>query len=497
MKPILKIITIFFTLLFVFSCSEDTIDQEGFGAVSGRVVKTGTNEPLENVKISTNPSSSTVFTDEDGFYRLENIPVGDYSLSAQKDGLLAAFEPITILVDIELEKVFEMEVSTANNRSPEPPTLIEPVDNAENIPIEVKLLWTSKDPDEDDTLTYTVTLRNDQDSNVERFESITDTTFTLSNLSFGRKYFWQVSASDGINSPVNSETFVFETTNVTNNRVIYTRIVNGNSVIYSANESGETEIPLTSVSKNSFRPRRNIATRKIAFLQSVGSQTHLFTMNEDGSDIKQVTSSIGVSGFNLEEIDFSWSEGGAQLLFPNQDRLYAINVDGSGQTEIYRTSGNLITEVDKNDNAGIIALKTNDLDGYSVEIITINESGVLQNTILTGENGAAGGINLSADGNQLLYTRDVSGTEDPTTYRQLDSQLFIYNISGTSLTNISTDKPLGTNDLDPRFSPNEASVIFVNTSNDGISIKNIVTVPLDDLDARVTLIENASMPDWE
>jgi hypothetical protein len=36
----------------------------------------------------------------------------------------------------------------------------------------------------------------------------------------------------------------------------------------------------------------------------------------------------------------------------------------------------------------------------------------------------------------------------------------------------------------------------VNTSNDGVSIKKIVTMDLDG-DNRVILFENAFMPDWE
>jgi len=81
-KYIIKILTIL-TVVTIVSCSEDTIDLEGLGAVKGRVVAVGTNEPLENVKISTNPSSSTVFTDVNGEYIIENIPSGDYSLAAQ------------------------------------------------------------------------------------------------------------------------------------------------------------------------------------------------------------------------------------------------------------------------------------------------------------------------------------------------------------------------------------------------------------------------------
>jgi hypothetical protein len=38
---------------------------------------------------------------------------------------------------------------------------------------------------------------------------------------------------------------------------------------------------------------------------------------------------------------------------------------------------------------------------------------------------------------------------------------------------IGLEKPLGTVDLDVRYSPNEAELLL-NTSNDGLSIKNII-----------------------
>jgi hypothetical protein len=220
-------------------------------------------------------------------------------------------------------------------------------------------------------------------------------------------------------------------------------------------------------------------------------------MNQDGSQIKQITSSVGVSGFNLEEIDFSWDANGAKLLFPHQDKLYTINIDGSGLSLLYQTTtGDLITEIDKNESTGMIAVKTNNLDGYGVQVFTIDRTGAIQNTILTGQNGAAGSINLSVDGTKLLYSRDISGSENPN-YRQLDSRIFIYDFGSMASTDLSIDKIAGTNDLDARFSPNEASIIFVNTSNDGISEKNILTVPIADLDARETILQKVAMPDWE
>ncbi|WP_062060034.1 carboxypeptidase-like regulatory domain-containing protein [Aquimarina longa] len=486
----------FIIILITISCSEDTIDVEGLGSVKGKIVKVGTNEPLENVKVSTTPSSSTVFTDKNGVYKLSNVPSGEYSLSAQKEGLQGVFKGIKVLTNKEVELVIEMKKATATNRPPETIKLVTPVDNATDIPVEAKLIWSAKDPDKDDKLTYKVSLRNEKNTTIEIFENITDTTYTVSGLLYSTQYFWQVTASDSINTEVNSTSHAFTTVAPPNNRIVYTRLVNGNSVVYSADETGATEIQLTPSSKNSFRPRRNPITNKIAFLQSVGSQTHLFIMNEDGSQLQQVTATVGVSGYNLEEIDFSWDAKGAKLLFPNQNKLYSIDIDGSNLNKLYETTGDLITEVDKNENTGMIALKTNNLDGYSVQIFTIDGTGGVQNTILTGENGAAGSINLSIDGTKLLYSRDMSGSEFAD-HRQLDSRIFIYDFTTTTSTDLSTDRPAGTNDLDARFSPNEASIIFVNTSNDGISVKNIQTLPIDDVNTRTELIKNAMMPDWE
>ena len=56
-------------------------------------------------------------------------------------------------------------------------------------------------------------------------------------------------------------------------------------------------------------------------------------------------------------------------------------------------------------------------------------------------------------------------------------------------------KEAGTNDLDPRFSPDGAKIIFVNTNNDGISPRTIMTMNIDGRD-RTVLFEGAEMPDW-
>ena len=500
MKTIKYILIALVFPAFLLGCSEDTIDDTGLGTITGKVVEEGTNQPVENARISTNPASSTVFTDENGDFVLNDIPAEDYSVEARKEGLLTQFQGASVMADATVNVIFEMQTETSGNRPPGTPTAVSPVDKAQGVEIPVVFTWTATDPEEDD-LTYQLEIRNDQDEEIFLFNNIQDTTYTVEGLDYGAKYFWQVRASDDVNQEVLSPLYSFRTMDVPeNNRILFTRIIGGNSVIY-ARDMEENEYQITSPGKNSFRPRKSNSGNKIAFLRVVNGQTHIFTMNPDGTQQRQVTSDIPVNGFNLNQLDFSWANDGATLLYPNFDKLYRVNASGGGTAKVYQTqNGKFITEVDVSEDNEIIALITNNSSGYNADIFTINFNGNILTQVMNNVTGAVGGLDLSIRGNMLLYTHDVSGYES-NSYRRLDSRLFLYNLATGETTDLSLRKPDGTNDLDPRFSPNEAEVVFVNTSNDEISQRDIYTIRLEDYntdnESRSLLIENGFMPDWE
>jgi len=494
MKVFLKHISLIFIVILV-SCSEDKVSVTGTGNITGKVVSKGDNTPLENAKVSTSPSTSIVFTDAGGKFTINNAATGTYSVQAQKEGYLSKFESSTITEDNTVNVIFELDIETANNNAPSTPILSLPVNDAVNQALTVELVWTGSDPENDD-LFYEVKLLNNQNSEVLSFTDIVDTTLTVSGLEFNTKYFWQVFVSDNINELVLSETFNFTTIEFPNNRTFFTRKINGNNVIFSIDEEG-SEYQLTSLNTNSWRPRKASNLDKLAFLRSNGGQTHIYTMDLNGSNVSQVTSSIPVNGFNLEALDFEWKNNNTKFVFPNFDKLYHINVNGSGIMQIHQTlNGNFITEVDWNQSTQRLALKTNNAVGYNVQIYTINNSGVIQDYVLQSVSGAAGGLDYTFDGSKLLYTYDVSGNEN-SQYRQLNTHMFVYTIASSTSQDLSTSKPAGTNDLDARFSPNEADVIFVNTSNDGISQNNIYKMTLDLDENRTLLISNGKMPDWK
>lgn len=505
MKLAKRILT-FFLLITLVNCSEEgTIGLKEFGNITGRVVKKETFEAIENAKVTLSRTNNTVFTDANGNFKFDNVEAKDYSVEAQKEGYLNKFEGVVVTKDNTVNVVLEMDISTANNRPPSKPELQSPTDNQQNIDSKVELQWASTDPD-NDTLKYTIKVTNDFNDEEIVINDYTETKYELENLKYGAKYYWQVTVNDGVNSDVLSETFTFVTKDFPDNRYFYTKNENGNNVIYSASynatdEVAENEYKLTDSNLNSWRPRKNNASNLIAFLRTDNNQTHIYTMKLNGEGVTKVTSSVPVSAFNLNEVDFSWSSDGSKIIYPSFDKLYKINKDGTGLQMMYQTTdGSLITECDWSDDGSKIALKTNNSDGYNAKIYVIDMSGNILSTILSGMTGAAGGLNFSATGNKLLYTRDISGFES-TNYRQLNTQIFLYDITAATSVNLSTDKPDGTNDLDVRFSPNEAEVIFMNTSNDGISQKNIWKTNVNTTGTgnrdRKQLFINAMMPDFE
>ncbi|MEJ2507363.1 MAG: hypothetical protein P8Y81_13975, partial [Ignavibacteriaceae bacterium] len=73
--------------------------------------------------------------------------------------------------------------------------------------------------------------------------------------------------------------------------------------------------------------------------------------------------------------------------------------------------------------------------------------------------------------------------------------IFIVSINGSDTTDASINKPAGTNDLQPRFSPDGASIIFINKSNVLGSAAGIWIMTVNGTDRR-EIINNAIMPDW-
>ncbi|HCR75868.1 MAG TPA: hypothetical protein DIW37_05590, partial [Chryseobacterium sp.] len=205
MKTIFKIFSIFLLSLLLFSCNEELVDQAQTGTLKGKVVKRGTNVPIANVKIFTSPSTQTVFSAADGSFEIAGMPIGNYSVKAELTGYVTNYQAVNIQTnDQAVSVVFEMDDDKSLNSPPTAPVLLSPVDNAVSQPLSVELTWNASDPDTKDELKYSLTIKNNINTNVVQVNDLTVKHYTLTNLNYGVSYFWQVSVSDGIHPPVMS-----------------------------------------------------------------------------------------------------------------------------------------------------------------------------------------------------------------------------------------------------------------------------------------------------
>lgn len=482
-------------MIVFFSCQEDTIEPELFGSVFGEVLMEDENIAIEMATISTNPPTSSIFSDASGRFVLEDIPVGTYSLRAEKNGFLTQVSTVAVFDDKDASVIIRMAKDSLENFPPMIPMNVLPGDGADNQTVDLLLEWTATDLDEADVLTYDVLLFNaDQSQSIELISATTDTTYALTGLEYGTNYFWQVIVDDGRNEPVFSEVWGFRTESFPDHRFVFARSENGKYDIYSSDMAGNA-IRLTDNAGSNWRPRMNPNRTKIAYISNVGIDPQIYVMDRDGKNSTMVTS-IPISGANQFELDFCWSPDGTRILYMENSRLYTINADGTGLTNFVQAPfGFTFAECDWTAQGNKIAARTVGTNIYNSNMFTFDQQGNYTLQFFSNIPGGTGGPMFSIDGNVALYTHDITGFE-AADGRQLDAHVFTKDLTTNVITDLSYLKEDGTNDFDPRYSPDGSKIIFMNTNNDGISPKNIWIMNLDGT-GRNLLFENAEMPEWK
>lgn len=498
-------------ILFCLSCNEDTLGIKQTGELTGTVLRDDTEEPLENVKVSTNPASSTVFTDVEGKFILENIEVDDYAVQAELDGFATSFESVSIIDGNTSSVAFKLEVSISENTQPTKPVLVIPADGQEDLGTSIEFRWESMDTD-DDEITYTLELRSGNNNDIRNIEVVSDTLTTINNLLLSQTYFWQVSADDGVNDEVTSNISSFKTLDSPGNSVYFVKKMGSNNVIFSGDINLDSEssdetvdfnlFQVTSDAVNSFRPKKNDNARKLAFLRTVGGVTHLFISDLSGANEFQVTTTTSIAGFRQDELNYTWSEDGSKLFFANFNKLYSINIDGTGAGDVpifTTTDGSFISEIASADfQPNILLLKTNNTQGYDVNLFTYDLStGNVVDTILADPMGAVGSIDISANGEKILYSYDTNGDEN-NQYRIFASRLFEFDTVSNTTEMVDAETPPGFNDIYGSYSPNEAGIIFTRVSNDADAIPAVYLLQSTSMTNRTDIIFNGGIhPDYE
>lgn len=475
-----------------FSCNEHTVDPVFYGDIEGTVTFEASGAPAAGVEITTAPTTTTVFTDERGNFLITDVPTGEYSVEARLEGYTSASNSITV----SRNKTTFTEVKLVPDAAaPNSPTLVFPAAGAEDVDRSTTLKWrvTEKNNDE---LKYDVVLyESNQQTPLINLTDHPDTTVTIQDLKFNTIYFWQVKVKNSSGIVTSGELWQFKTRPFPDNRFLFTSQQEGNYDIYSSNESKSDSVRITYSEKDQVYPRYSNDRTMIAYVENTNLEFHIYIMNRDGSSPVKITT-LPVAGFHNDGRGFCWSPDNGKILYSHYDKLYTIDRNGSNLTLVATApAGKTFRACDWTPVGNRIVVETVSTLPYKSEIRLIDLVKGTNNVIISDEAGIIENPSFSTDGNSILFTRDVSGFESETG-RQLDTHIFTHHIPTGARTDHSAGKESGTNDLNPRYSPDGTKIIFENKNNDESGISSVYTYDIPE-EERTKMFDNASMPDWQ
>jgi len=495
------------------SCSEDPISPNLEVAIQGFVFDQDTEERLADCRVTIINTFDVAETDSTGVFSFDSLQFQEnYTLQIEKAG----YEDQTISVRFSIDGAsmreieVPLELDRTNNDTPERPVLVEPENQAETQSTTLTFRWTSSTADIGDDLEYQLYLYSDQNPTGTTYVT-TDTFLDISDLSFDTRYFWQVAANDQVNEPSTSPLYSFQTETFPNLRVHFVREdpANGNFVIYAGEtpdlgvvnqEDSLSVFPLTDGQRSCWRPHLNVQANRIAYLSFVGAEAHIFTMDRDGSNPRQVTSLRSVSSFNLLEVNYAWSPNGGAFMYPHDDKLFVINENGTGLREFATAdNGYSFAEVSWS-SQGLIATRMQRANRYDSKIVMYDEEGMAVDTILDAEARGrwVGGPVLSEGADFALFTEDRDTQQYPD--ERPRRAWILQDAFDGNIRQVNTEAiPPNSSDLMPTLPPGGEIVMFVNRPSNNASLGDVYIMEVSNVtgETRSLTFSDATMPDWQ
>ncbi len=482
-------------LLLVISlsgCVEQTfVDPKLYGSIEGVVLSAKEKLPLKNVIVRINPSGKNLQTDSLGRFSLDSLELGKYSVQSSLDKYRSDVTSVTVEENRLTDVIVYLKLDNNQNKPPLKAKVISPKVGSTDNGLTTELRWETTDPDKD-TLRYNVILFKEGEApNKIMANQIWYDSLVVKNLEYNTNYFWQVVSMDSTNAPVYGEVWNFKTREASQLPYFYSRMQNDNFQIFATD--GSENIQLTNFGGN-WRPVVSPNREKIAYISNVNTIPHIFISDRTGKFKSKVTV-VPIAGVSNLDLGFCWSPNGTELLYPSFDKLYAVKTDGTGLREVAQApAGKFFSGCDWTEQGNRIVARVTGSTVYNNSLYLVNPTTGILSELVTGRAGRMSNPDFSPDGKTVVFAIDLANFQN-NVGRQLNSNIQVVDIQTGITTDISTDKVTGTNDLEPKFSPNGSKVIFTNTSNDGVSIKNILSLKLDGSE-RLILFENGEMPDW-
>ncbi len=479
-----------------FSCDDDSVQVEKTGSISGQVMDAVNYSGIDRASIYTSPPTSAITTDTDGKFTLADIPENSYTVSASKNGYIKSSVTVAVKDGIVTQAIILLSEDDDENNPPSQASNPKPANHSLNQSVSLTLSWHGSDQDDNDSLSYDIYLFKPNEAPVLLASELSDTILAVDQLEYNTSYHWQVNTLDAEGEKNNGDVWTFKTVPVPDYSIVYSGYFEDDyDIFFTDKDTLGVPFQLTNLSGKEWWPRFSPVKDKIAFMSNQEIENHIYTMNPDGSDITKITT-LPAAGYHNYGMGFSWAENGARIIYPYYNKLYSILSSRSGLTNIASAPDDrhFLTCDWTPVNKKIVVLTVGSLP-YESEIYLMDEDGSNMDLLVDDLPGCLGYPSFSPSGTKVIFTQDSSGFEVPEG-RQLDSRIFVINIDGTDKKDISINKPDGTNDLYPRWSPDGSQIVFVNAANDGSNIGDIMIMDLSG-SSRKKIAVDGTMPDWK
>ena len=484
----------------IFSCNESTVDPKLYGSISGTVTTSEDGLPMEGVSITTSPGTTSVSTDVDGKFLLDDVLVGDYSVNAKKEDYTAVNTSITVGEGQKVVMQIIMQIAPDETVAPAEAVYVTPLDATAGLGTEVELVWNNGETAEGDTLFFDVILYEDGEFEGDTIaEGIMDTTFVATNLKFQTNYRWKVDASNRARYKTEGREWKFKTEDFPKNGYLFVKDTLGSKDIFSWDLADNHLVRLTNLGGSEVNPRIAPNEELIAYASNETGVYHIYTMDTKGENVVKVSNDKPVASYHNNGGGFVWSPTGDKILYGHYGELYSINYNGTGENKIANAPVDREfkscdwTEHFNNSSQEKIAVLTQGEKPYDNEIYIMNTDGSDLFKLVDNLEGTLSNPHFSPDGTKVIFSLDSLFEDD--NGRQLNAKIYSVDIDGTNVTDLSgDDKITGTNDLQARFTETGSKIVFMNVANDGEGEKSIWIMDIDGSN-REKIISNGEMPD--
>jgi len=478
-------------------CKEEPFEPSITGSIQGQVKDAGSGIPLGNATITTQPATDVVVTSADGLYEFSGIDTGRYKIIAEK----ADYNSRILSVRVKEDQTASVTILLTQKEGSGMSNIhftdaFSPQEGAQNQPVTPTLSWQAESEGAGEPITYDVFLYpSDAPSKTRIARGIPDTSITVEPLAYNKVYHWQVKALNEEGDATFSKTLSFKTTSIPDDAFFFVRKVGGNYEIMAYDPENELVNRLTYNNYRDWAPKINPGNNRIAFISDSLVSPYLYTMNKNAGDILQV-SNIPVDGYHNYGNAFDWDENQGKILFSHYQYLYEIHADGSNLTAIATApSGRHFREVQVSPDGSRILVLTIGEKIYNSEIYIMDRNGSNRQQVIADLTGIVQSPCWSIDGESILFTHDISGNES-ISGRMLDSRIFRYDLNSGETTPLSQNKPQGTNDMHPMYTPTGGRIIFTNAPNNDSRPPDIWMMD-ENGENREKMVTEGNLPHWK